>query len=289
MLARYIPITELGNLTPRARRSLLRVPAYRDADTPADHLRGKVEFTYDFQNDTISGRYSLIAVQYDTEEDLLLEHSEQWVDMSLTRAFEGSFTTTRAELEGQTGNNRIEIAYAPAAAGEEGQQPAGQNPWRERTGCQDLCLVSVFHVQDSQGRIVTPPSTAYGDDFDPALFGGLSAHVAGYIVDAPLNSMMTGQSIHRPCMPTMATAPARITAEDQPNFVKSGYTAQFETNLVCLDARPITIYAKSLRWVFDPTPPAATRITRSGTSVDHTGSTAAFRQAVEAWLPLHGQ
>ncbi len=104
--------------------------------------------------------------------------------------------------------------------------------------CERRCHVSVYHIEkDDTGETLEKPSK--GD----TRFGAIEAMtmprdedaVDGYVVD-------TDPELLDPCWSTSETTPDGIVKSfDEPSFVKEGYTAYFETCVVCLREGKYTI------------------------------------------------
>jgi hypothetical protein len=186
---------------------------------------------------------------------------------------QGSFKGSQGGLAGQAGLNRIEFAFR----------------LKDGVRCERLCMISVYHIEeDATGRIVDPPSQAYKPTFDP-LLGGVapdSCAVGGYIVDAPETVLASpnGNLVlvpnFSPCMPTSLVAGQTVTARDTPDFLKPGFTAFFETCVVCLDTTP-PIVLGTARWSHKnghsdlDSPP------------DQPGPSGPFRDALKRWMDTH--
>jgi hypothetical protein len=186
----------------------------------------------------------------------------------------GSFSGSRGELDGRERKNKIEFVFVLNGEVE----------------CRDLCMVSVFHIEnDETGETVIPPSNGYRPGFDPVFYGGApqdSDSVRGYVVDAPPRILKKMKFVNntRPCMPSMKIDGNRVTAEDEPAFVKPGHTAYFETCLLCMDGEHFRVLG-SMRWLH-----------RTGLSkimpgpdgkTDWGPSSRMFREAVRRWLQNH--
>lgn len=214
----------------------------------------------------------------DTAEDFLARIDtalEEWCGND-GRVFQsgGTFSESRDCQEGQAGQNRIEFVFELNGEVE----------------CRNLCIVSVFHIEeDRTGTTVVPPSRAYSDDYDPLLGGRLRDEdsVEGYIVDTPPRVLdNNGRLVNNtsPCMPTMQIQGNVITAWDSPSFLRPGYTAYFETCILCLDEEPFTILG-CIRWKH--TPGRSEIQPGEGEAVDREAASGMFREAVRVWLRNH--
>lgn len=187
----------------------------------------------------------------------------------------GSFKGTKDMQTGQAGNNTINIKFTLDKAVE----------------CERLCLISVYYIEnDATGEIQQNPSDGYKDGFDNIYGGTLpdSDAAGGFIVDAPARRDPTGglnfQPSNNPCMPTSKKAGLVITAEDSPMFIKPGFTAWFETCLVCLDERPKFRILGSMRWSYAG---SETRIKRRKKKINRKSASDGFIQALEKYIANH--
>jgi hypothetical protein len=182
----------------------------------------------------------------------------------------GTFADSRGQLEGQERRNTIAFVFTLTAPLE----------------CRHLCIVSVFHIEeDATGKTVDPPSKAYRDGFDPITGKpDEGSAVRGHVVDvgdAAWAEDASGRLVlvknTMPCWPSSKVDGLRVTAEDSPTFLKDGYTAYFETCLVCLDPTPPSVLG-CCRWKH------TNGSSELQTPADFPGPSAHFRDALTRWL-----
>jgi hypothetical protein len=187
----------------------------------------------------------------------------------------GSFAKSKDLQAGQAGKNRIDFHFALAA------DPK----------CERLCLVSVYYLEENAtGKKAKKPSDGYKPGFDNLYGGTLPDRDAadGYIVDAPAMVPAPGGGLqfvpsNSPCMPSSKVAGLVVTGLDKPNFVKRGYTAHFETCLVCLDDRPKFRVLGCIKW-FNRRGKA--KIVPSKGKFDRNGVSEGFVRALEKYLVI---
>lgn len=134
----------------------------------------------------------------------------------------GKFQTPVEQADPDTPKNKIYFEFKPKGELE----------------CERHCYVSVYHIEkDDTGETLEKPSE--GD----TRFGAIEQQtmprdedaVDGYVVD-------TDPALPDPCWSTSETTPDGIVKSyDEPSFVKEGYTAYFETCVVCLEEGKYTI------------------------------------------------
>jgi len=122
--------------------------------------------------------------------------------------------------------------------------------------CEQLAIVSVMHIEeDDTGRTVIPPSKAFLDTYDPLPGGRLRDidSIGGFTVDVAPLKLENGKLVinKNPSSSSMEIKGNTITAEDDPRFLKPGYTAYFETCVLCLDDDKFK-YLGCIRWWHRP-------------------------------------
>ena len=186
----------------------------------------------------------------------------------------GSFRRSRGELNGHERKNKIKFVFDLV----------------RNVQCEKLCIVSVYHIEeDATGAVVDPPSKAYRDGYDPIFYGGpvddKDAYM-GYVVDTPPKKLVGAQLVPNtdPCMPTMKIVGRRITAEDQPAFLKPGFTAYFETCVLCMDKKDFTVLG-CMRW--SHASGLSKILPAPGGGTDWGNASSNFNAAVRTWLRNH--
>jgi hypothetical protein len=160
--------------------------------------------------------------------------------------------------------------------------------------CENLVMVSVFHIRPDAhpDQILQKPSDGYVE----GLGGGLLPYVPpedadainGYIVDAPPKLIDPAASGFvpntNPAMPSFEQNGNTLTAVDEPQFLKEGHTAYFETAVVCLDGGEIKVLG-STRWVHRTG--VSRIIPNSQGGVDWGPASESFTGALQGWLDNH--
>lgn len=257
-MRRQIPIAEWGNLP----KKILRIAKRRwGKGRKRDTMLGKIDLIYDPLTDRLKGKYEIFRILFVTAEDKVISRKSVMVDFTLRRHYTATYGASRARLEGTDGENHIVVDLR----------------YTGTIKCKNLCLASIFHVRDKNGEIVIPPKGAFLPDYTPP--GGIAPHLNGYLVDAPI--FKDGRPSKTPCMPSSKINGKTITAEDIPFFLEEGYTAHFETNLICIQDSPFTILGPSLRWTYTR---GKTTIGRNGGTPDQPAATGEFRSTIEPWI-----
>lgn len=187
----------------------------------------------------------------------------------------GSFKGTTQHTAPTIGNDSIDFVFE----------------FKKPVRCERLCLVSVYYIEnDETGEILRNPSDGYLEGFDNFGGGTLSDDhaVDGRIVDAPVLRKPEGGGdpvkSNNPCLPTSKVEGQKVIGYDPPNFVKRGFTAYFETCVVCLDDRPRFKVLGSMRWSNKGNTSALTP--RKG-RLDRERRSDGFIRALEKYLALN--